>query len=163
MLLQENWEDGYVTLTTPTSLPELKERPTDFYDRQRTNDSKIALVFVCSVYVCFLLVLCLLLVFVLVVCFFCWIFFSCFLSLVTLVITDYFEICLFLFVFQIFEEAGAGLEEVGEIGLVVRRGAVVSVVMELVGGAFRVIGAEEEVQAMATLEQSAFSECSMFL
>ena len=36
--LQENWRDGYVKLTTPTSLPELKERSQDFYDKQRSND-----------------------------------------------------------------------------------------------------------------------------
>ena len=29
-----------MTLTTPTSLPELKERSLDFYDRLRTNESK---------------------------------------------------------------------------------------------------------------------------
>ena len=39
-ILQENWEDGYTKLTTPTSLPELKERSQDYMERLRSNDSK---------------------------------------------------------------------------------------------------------------------------
>ena len=38
LYLQENWRDNYVKLTTPTSLPELKERQQDFYDRLKSNE-----------------------------------------------------------------------------------------------------------------------------
>lgn len=36
-VVKEQWEDGYVKLSVPEVLPELKERPADFYDRSRTG------------------------------------------------------------------------------------------------------------------------------
>lgn len=45
--IQEHWEDGYVKLCVPTSLPELKDRPPDFYKRMKYN-SWGAYVSVCS-------------------------------------------------------------------------------------------------------------------
>jgi len=50
MVLQENWEDGHVTLTTPTSLPELKERTVEFYDRQRSFDGEFVSLSVTPLY-----------------------------------------------------------------------------------------------------------------
>ena len=38
--VQENWRDGYVKLCTPTSLPELKDRPQDFYDKLRSRQGE---------------------------------------------------------------------------------------------------------------------------
>ena len=38
--VQENWRDGYVKLCTPTSLPELKDRPQDFYDKFRSRQGQ---------------------------------------------------------------------------------------------------------------------------
>ena len=37
---QENWKDGYVKMTVPTSLPKLKDRLQDFYDRQHSNNCR---------------------------------------------------------------------------------------------------------------------------
>ena len=34
----ESWQDGYMKLSECTQLPELLERPSDFYQRMRTND-----------------------------------------------------------------------------------------------------------------------------
>ena len=37
-VVAESWQDGYMKLSECSQLPELLERPSDFYQRMRTND-----------------------------------------------------------------------------------------------------------------------------
>ena len=36
--VEQYWKDGYMTLTECTQLPELQDRPSDYYQRLRNND-----------------------------------------------------------------------------------------------------------------------------
>ena len=38
VVLEENWSDGYMKLRECSELPELLDRPPDFYQRLRNND-----------------------------------------------------------------------------------------------------------------------------
>ena len=36
--VNENWEDGYMKLSQCSKLPELRDRPSDFYQKMKIND-----------------------------------------------------------------------------------------------------------------------------